>query len=131
MLSQHAAQCVCHAAQLLLIPAGILVHGRVPGRKQERVAIPKGNLQRLGDADQCLAARNAAADLDEAQVALRDPGIERRLHLALVAGTPPLAQQRSEVIRLSPVLRLGHGVQLVHESKPSMGCSLLLALSRP
>src|SRR3954453_15096319 len=42
-----------------------------------------------------MAARNAAAALDEADMLLRDAGVEGQIELRLAANVPPLTQQRA------------------------------------
>ena len=83
MLREHRGHRDLHALELRRVEPSDRIQGGVAGSQQDCVALAKWNLERLGKADDHLAARLRAACLDEADVPGRRRGRQRQIELAL------------------------------------------------
>jgi hypothetical protein len=71
-------------------------HRREPGGDEQAVALAQRDVELLREVEHHLATRLRAARFHEAQMALRDPGLQRQRELTLMAAFAPVAQQRSQ-----------------------------------
>ncbi len=74
----------------------LAVARRVSGGKEHRVPLAERDIEALGEGDHQLGARLRATGLDEAQVARRDPDLEREVELGPVTSSSPLAHERAD-----------------------------------
>jgi hypothetical protein len=83
-----------------VVEGALREQGRVARRHQEQVALAQGHLEALGEVEHHLAARRGASALHEAEVLLRDLGLEGEVELAHPAALAPGAQVPAEGARL-------------------------------
>jgi len=76
----------------------LAVTRRVPSGEEHRVPLAQRHIEAFGKGDHELGARLRATGLDEAQVACRDPDLERKVELRPVASSPPLAHEGADSI---------------------------------
>ena len=93
MAAEDHVERLAHRLQLGVVERALGKGGGVACGEQEPILLAKGNLELLEDPEQHLAAGLRAARLDEAQMAGRDPGIERQLELSHPPPLAPLAQE--------------------------------------
>jgi hypothetical protein len=93
LLGQDELDGPSHQHHLRIRQGGLAIAGRVAGDDQQGVAIAHRHVQHPGQQGDQFAAGPGLAGFHIAEVAGRDPGLQRQVHLAHPAGAPPLAQQ--------------------------------------
>ncbi len=97
MAGEDHVECLSHRRQIGVVKRSFRIGGGVTCGKQEPVLLAKGNLELLKDPQQHLAAGLRAARLYEAQMAGRDPGVEREFELSHAPALAPLPQERPDL----------------------------------
>src|SRR5260370_16112557 len=105
MPADDQLESLAHGSQLGIVQPVLGERRSVARGEQELVALTKRKAELLGDAQQQVAPRLGAAGLHEAEMARRDPCVERELELRQPAPRAPLAQPRADTHRCA---RCGH-----------------------
>ena len=99
LLAEHVVEAAAHAFELRRGEFGLVPYRRKACGQQKRVLLAQGNLEGDGEAQDHGAARGGSAQLEEAQVTLRDVRPARQLELRDAALPAPPAQPGREVGR--------------------------------
>jgi len=117
VLTQHPLERGIHVLHLGSIATALRVYGRVACCEQKRVALAKGDIERLREIEQHGPAGDASPAFNEADVTLGDSGIHRQIELTLPSQIAPSPQQCAHVARRCS----GLAVRLAHEDTSSDG----------
>ena len=93
MAAEDHVERVAHRLKLGFLEGALGEGGGVARDEQQSILLAKGNVEPSEDPEQHLAAGLRATGLDEAQVASRDPGLERQLELGDPPALAPLPQE--------------------------------------
>src|SRR6266540_3501600 len=91
--AQQLVERLSHRSHLRRIERSLSVDWRVSRGQQHRVAFAQRHVELLGEVDDQLPTRLRASRLDEAQVARRYLGLDRKIQLAETAALSPVTQQ--------------------------------------
>jgi hypothetical protein len=97
MAGEDQVERLSHWRQIGVVERAFREGGGVACGKQEPILLAKGNLELLEDSQQRLAAGLRAARLHEAEMAGRDPGVQREFELSHAPALAPLAQERPDL----------------------------------
>src|SRR5215831_17823002 len=97
MLSDDSLERPVDAFHFVGIPCGVGVHRCISSGQQKGVALAQRNLQCLRDTHQGWPAWNTAAALDEADLLLRNPGVNGDIELTSASDPAPLFEQNAQL----------------------------------
>ena len=97
MPGENQIERLAHRRKLGVLQRALGDRGRMAGGEQQGVLLAQGEIEVPDDPQQRLAPGPRAPGLDEAQMAGRDPGVERQIQLRASSTLAPLAQQRADL----------------------------------
>jgi hypothetical protein len=96
VLAEQQLQRPPHLGHLRVFEAGLAVDRRITRRREHRVALAEGDVERAGQRQHHLAAGHGAARLDEAEMPGRHLRRDGQIELAHAPDPAPFAQQRTD-----------------------------------